>query len=120
MPGEIVVRGPQIMAGYWNRPDSDGTTFVADEQGGGWLRTGDVGAIDEEGFIRIVDRLKDMIAVGGFKVFPSQIEAILYANPAVKEALVIGIPDSYTGERPRAYVTLNEGAAATGLVFLLP
>jgi long-chain acyl-CoA synthetase len=108
-PGEIVVRGPQIMAGYWNRPDTDGTTFAD-----GWLRTGDVGAIDEDGFIRIVDRLKDMIAVGGFKVFPSQIEAILYANPAVKEALVIGIPDSYAGERPRAYVTLNEGHLVEG------
>lgn len=108
-PGEIVVKGPQIMAGYWNRPDTDGTTFAD-----GWLRTGDVGAIDEDGFIRIVDRLKDMIAVGGFKVFPSQIEAILYANPAVKEALVIGIPDSYAGERPRAYVTLNEGHLVEG------
>ncbi len=108
-PGEIVVKGPQIMAGYWNRPDTDGTTFAD-----GWLRTGDVGAIDEDGFIRIVDRLKDMIAVGGFKVFPSQIEAILYANPAVKEALVIGIPDAYAGERPRAYVTLNEGHLVEG------
>jgi len=113
-PGEIVVKGPQIMAGYWNRPDTDGTTFAADERGGAWLRTGDVGTIDEDGFIRIVDRLKDMIAVGGFKVFPSQIEAILYANPAVKEALVIGIPDSYAGERPRAYVTLNEGHLVEG------
>lgn len=108
-PGEIVIRGPQIMAGYWNRPDADGTTFAD-----GWLRTGDVGAIDEDGFIRIVDRLKDMISVGGFKVFPSQIEAILYANPAVKEALVIGIPDTYAGERPRAYVTLNEGHLVEG------
>ncbi|RHW18883.1 long-chain fatty acid--CoA ligase [Sphingomonas gilva] len=108
-PGEIVVKGPQIMQGYWNRPDTDGKTFVE-----GWLRTGDVGEIDEDGFIRIVDRLKDMIAVGGFKVFPSQIETILYAHPAVKEALVIGIPDSYAGERPRAYVTLNEDQPADG------
>lgn len=106
-PGEVVVRGPQIMQGYWGRPDADGETFVD-----GWLRTGDVGTIDEDGFIRIVDRLKDMIAVSGFKVFPSQIEAILYHHPAVREALVIGLPDAYRGEHPRAYVTLNEGAQA--------
>ena len=109
-PGEIVVSGPQIMRGYWNRPDTDADTFVD----GHWLRTGDVGTIDEDGFIRIVDRLKDMIAVGGFKVFPSQIEAILYKHPLVKEALVIGLPDSYHGELPHAYVTLNEGAEISG------
>lgn len=108
-PGEIVAQGPQIMKGYWNRPDADAEVFVD-----GWLRTGDVGTIDEDGFIRIVDRLKDMIAVGGFKVFPSQIEAVLYKHPAVKEALVIGLPDTYRGEHPRAYVTLADGATATG------
>jgi len=108
-PGEIVASGPQIMAGYWNRPDADAEVFLTDADGTRWLRTGDVGEIDEDGFVRIVDRLKDMIAVAGFKVFPSQIEAILYRHPAVKEALVIGIPDTYRGEVPRAYVTLNEG-----------
>lgn len=108
-PGEILVAGPQIMKGYWNRPDADAEVFV-----GGRLRTGDVGLIDEDGYIKIVDRLKDMIAVSGFKVFPSQIEAILYGHEAVKEALVIGIPDRRTGERPKAFVTLNEGATATG------
>ena len=107
-PGEIVVRGPQIMKGYWNRPDADAEVFVD-----GWLRTGDVGQIDEDGFIRVVDRLKDMIAVSGFKVFPSQIEAVLYKHPAIKEALVIGVPDTYRGEQPRAYVTLTDGATAT-------
>ncbi|AQR74447.1 long-chain fatty acid--CoA ligase [Sphingomonas sp. LM7] len=105
-PGEIVVSGPQIMQGYWNRPDADAETFVDDH----WLRTGDVGTIDEDGFIRIVDRLKDMIAVGGFKVFPSQIEAVLYRHPAVKEALVIGLPDAYHGELPHAYVVLDADA----------
>jgi long-chain acyl-CoA synthetase len=113
-PGEIVVSGPQVMKGYWNRPDADAEVFVddpaGDARGGRWLRTGDVGAIDEDGYIRIVDRLKDMIAVGGFKVFPSQIEAILYRHPAVKECLVIGLPDAYRGELPHAYVTLEEGA----------
>jgi long-chain acyl-CoA synthetase len=113
-PGEIVAAGPQIMKGYWNRPDADAKVFVGDAEGRRWLRTGDVGTIDEDGFIRIVDRLKDMIAVGGFKVFPSQIEAVLYRHPAVKEALVIGLPDAYRGEHPRAYVTLAEGAVETG------
>ncbi|RZM17765.1 MAG: long-chain fatty acid--CoA ligase, partial [Sphingomonas sp.] len=107
--GEILVKGPQIMAGYWQRPDADAEVFVD-----GWLRTGDVGTIDANGFIRIVDRLKDMIAVSGFKVFPSQIEAVLYHHPAVKEALVIGVPDTYRGERPRAYVTLQDAAEIDG------
>ncbi len=113
-PGEIIVAGPQIMKGYWGRPDADAEVFLTDAEGTNWLRTGDVGTIDADGFIQIVDRLKDMIAVGGFKVFPSQIEKALYANPAVKEAIVIGIPDAYRGEHPRAYVTLNEGAELTG------
>ncbi len=108
-PGEIVVQGPQIMKGYWNRPDADAETFIDDH----WLRTGDVGMIDDDGYVRIVDRLKDMISVGGFKVFPSQIEAVLFHHPAVKEALVIGLPDPYRGEQPRAYVTLNDGMTAT-------
>ncbi len=113
-PGEVVALGPQIMAGYWNRPDADETTFAVDAEGRKWLRTGDVGTIDDDGFIAIVDRLKDMISVGGFKVFPSQIEAILYHHEAVREALVIGLPDPYRGEVPRAYVTLNEGMDAEG------
>jgi long-chain acyl-CoA synthetase len=102
------------MLGYWNRPEADAEVFVNDAQGRRWLRTGDVGVIDANGYIRIVDRLKDMIAVSGFKVFPSQIEALLYHHPAVKEALVVGMPDTYRGERPRAYVTLNDDAAVDG------
>lgn len=109
-PGEIVVAGPQIMAGYWNRPETDDSTFCYDSAGQKWLRTGDVGQIDEDGFIKIVDRLKDMIAVGGFKVFPKHIEEVLYRHPAVKEALVVGMPDAYRGETPRAYVALNDDA----------
>ncbi len=108
-PGELVFCGPQVMRGYWNRPDADAEVFV-----GGYLRTGDVATIDEDGFIRIVDRLKDMIAVGGFKVFPSQVEDVLYKHPSVKEALVIGVPDAYHGEMPRAYVTLQDGASEDG------
>ncbi|HEX8445043.1 MAG TPA: AMP-binding protein [Sphingomonas sp.] len=102
-PGEIVIHGPQIMIGYWNRPDLDPTTFAD-----GGLRTGDVGVIAPDGYIRIVDRLKDMISVGGFKVFPSRVEAVLYRHPAVREAIVIGVPDAYQGERPKAFVTLRE------------
>ena len=104
-PGEIVLRGPQVMRGYWNNPAADAEAFVD-----GWLRTGDVGRIDADGYVRIVDRLKDMISVAGFKVFPSQIEALLYAHPAVREALVIGIPDAYRGESPKAFVTLQADA----------
>jgi long-chain acyl-CoA synthetase len=109
-PGELVFAGPQVMQGYWRRPEADADTFVD-----GFLRTGDVATIDDEGYIRIVDRLKDMIAVGGFKVFPSQIEAVLYTSPAVKEAIVIGVPDAYLGEMPKAFVTLNDGADGVGL-----
>jgi long-chain acyl-CoA synthetase len=106
--GELTISGPQIMKGYWNRPDANSEIFIH-----GRLRTGDVGLIDEDGYVKIVDRLKDMISVSGFKVFPSQVEAVLYRHEAVKEALVIGIPDRRSGERPKAFVTLWEGAAAS-------
>ena len=109
-PGELVVKGPQIMQGYWNRPDADKDSFTAD----GWLRTGDVAVVQADGYIRIVDRLKDMIAVGGFKVYPSVIEAQLYEHPAVKEAIVLGVPDTYRGETPKAFVTLEEGFQISG------
>jgi long-chain acyl-CoA synthetase len=108
-PGELVFSGPQMMLGYWGRPEADADTFVD-----GALRTGDVAEIDADGYIRIVDRLKDMIAVGGFKVFPSQIESVLYKHPDVKEALVIGVSDAYHGEMPKAFVTLNDGAHIDG------
>ena len=108
-PGELAFRGPQAMKGYWGRPEADADTFAD-----GWVRTGDIATIDTDGYIRIVDRLKDMIAVGGFKVFPSQIETVLYRHPAVKEALVIGVPDAYHGECPKAFVTLNDGETADG------
>ncbi len=97
------------MKGYWRQPDADGEVFIT-LAGRRFLRTGDVGQVDAEGYIGIVDRIKDMIAVGGFKVFPSQIEDILYRHKSVREALVIGVPDAYLGERPRAYVTLHPDA----------
>lgn len=108
-PGELAFAGPQTMKGYWQRPEA-----TAEILENGYLRTGDVATIDADGYIRIVDRIKDMITVGGFKVFPSQVEQVLYRHPAVKEALVIGIPDSYRGESPKAFVALAEGATASG------
>lgn len=112
-PGELAIHGPQIMRGYWQRPETDADVFV-ERDGKRYLRTGDVASIDDDGFLQIVDRIKDMIAVGGFKVFPSVVEDALLEHEAVKEVLVIGVPDSYRGEVPRAYVTLEEGADATG------
>ncbi len=111
--GEITVTGPQVMRGYWNKPAETANVFVD-----GRLRTGDVGTIDADGYLYVVDRLKDMIVVGGFKVFPSQLEAHLYAHPAVKEAIVIGVPDSYLGERPKAFVTLQPEVHADGAALL--
>ena len=111
-PGELAISGPQVMRGYWNRPDAAANAF-AERDDGLWLRTGDIATIDGAGYIRIVDRTKDMINVGGFKVFPSQVEAILLRNPAVKEALVLGLPDDYSGERPAAFVTLSDAGHGT-------
>lgn len=112
-PGELAVLGPQVMQGYWNRPDAEATAFAV-RGGERWLRTGDIATFDADGYVRIVDRSKDMIAVGGFKVFPSQVEAVLLQNPAVSECLVIGVADDYRGEMPRAYATLRPEAQATG------
>ncbi|MDE2435823.1 MAG: long-chain fatty acid--CoA ligase [Sphingomonadales bacterium] len=112
-PGELAIQGPQVMRGYWRRPEAAVDAF-AERPDGRWLRTGDVATLDADGFITIVDRIKDMIAVGGFKVFPSQVEGALEQHPAVKEVLVIGVPDAYHGETPRAYVTLKDGASERG------
>lgn len=105
-PGELAVHGPQIMRGYWNKPEAAADVFVI-RDGKQYLRTGDVAAMDEDGFLSIVDRIKDMISVGGFKVFPSMVEEVILKHEAVKEALVIGVPEEYLGEVPRAYVTLE-------------
>jgi long-chain acyl-CoA synthetase len=111
-PGELAIWGPQVMRGYWRRPETDADTFI-ERDGKRYLRTGDVARVDADGFLEIVDRIKDMIAVGGFKVFPSVIEDVILEHPAVKEALVIGVPEEYRGEVPRAYITLHDGATAT-------
>ena len=116
--GEICIAGPQVMAGYWNKPEETENAFV-----GRFFRTGDVGYMDEEGFIFIVDRIKDMINASGFKVYPRRIEDVLYEHPAVEEVTVIGIPDAYRGEAPKAFVKLKEGERATQaqlLEFLRP
>ena len=110
-PGELAIQGPQVMQGYWRRPEAAASAF-AEREDGPWLRTGDVATIDAQGYISIVDRIKDMIAVGGFKVFPSQVEAVFEEYPGVKEVLVIGIPDDKYGELPYAFVTLHPGAEA--------
>jgi len=106
-PGELAIHGPQVMRGYWNRPEIAADIFV-ERDGKQYLRTGDVAVMDADGFLSIVDRIKDMIAVGGFKVFPSVVEDAILKHEAVKEALVIGVPDEYRGEAPRAYVTLED------------
>jgi len=111
--GEICIAGPQVMTGYWNKPEDTENAFV-----GRFLRTGDVGYMDEEGFIFIVDRIKDMINCSGFKVYPRRIEDALYEHPAVEEVTVIGISDAYRGEAPKAYVKLKDGAAATATELL--
>ena len=106
--GEITVTGPQIMMGYWRKDEGH-----VEPLPGGVLRTGDVGYIGDDGYIRIVDRMKDMINVGGFKVFPSQLENVLMKHPAVKEVLVIAVPDDRVGERPKPFVVLQPEESAT-------
>ena len=87
--GEICVRGPQVMKGYWNRPDETAKVFTAD----GWLRTGDMGIMDERGYVKIADRKKDMILVSGFNVYPNEIEDVVAMHPGVLESAAVGVPD---------------------------
>jgi len=107
-PGEICIAGPQVMTGYWNKPQETEGSFV-----GRHFRTGDVGYMDEDGYIFIVDRIKDMINASGFKIYPRRIEDALYEHGAVAEVTVVGIPDEYRGEAPKAFVKLKEGKQAT-------
>jgi fatty-acyl-CoA synthase len=109
--GEIVVHGPQVMRGYWMRPEADATTFIEIE-GKRFLRTGDIGFRDADGYFFAVDRLKRVINVSGFKVWPAEVEAVMYQHPAIRECCVISAPDSYRGETVKALVVLHEEAKA--------
>jgi long-chain acyl-CoA synthetase len=102
--GEICIKGPQVMAGYWNRPDE--TAKVLDKDG--WLATGDIGMMDERGFVRIVDRKKDMILVSGFNVYPNEIEAVVVTHPGVLECAAIGVPDAKSGEAVKLFVVKRD------------
>jgi long-chain acyl-CoA synthetase len=113
VPGEMCIKGPQVMKGYVNRPEE--TAAVIRD---GWFLTGDIATVDEEGYFRIVDRKKDMIITGGFNVYPREIDEVLYAHPKIKEACAIGIPDSHSGERIKAYVVLKKGETSNVLEIL--
>ncbi len=102
--GEIVVKGPNIMQGYWHRPEETAAIFK-----NGWMRTGDIGKMDKDGYFYIVDRVKDMIIASGFNVYPREVEEVLYQHPAVEEAAVIGVPDEYRGETVAAVIVLKPG-----------
>jgi long-chain acyl-CoA synthetase len=106
--GEICVRGPQVMLGYYNRPAETAAVFID-----GALRTGDIGILDPEGYLFIVDRIKDLILAGGYNVYPRVIEEAAYLHPAVQDAIAIGIPDAYRGQAPKLFVSLRPGATAT-------
>ncbi|MBB1156140.1 MULTISPECIES: AMP-binding protein [Amycolatopsis] len=106
--GELATSGPQVVPGYWNKPDA-----TAESLPGGELRTGDVGFMDEHGWFYVVDRKKDMINAAGYKVWPREVEDVLYTHPAVRETAVVGVPDPYRGETVKAYVSLNPGASAS-------
>jgi long-chain acyl-CoA synthetase len=106
--GELVVRGPQVMKGYW-KMDEETASVLRD----GWLYTGDIGKMDEDGYFYITDRKKDLIKYKGYSVYPREIEDVLYEHPAVKLCAVVGKPDAVAGEIPKAFVVLKDGATAT-------
>lgn len=107
-PGELCIRGPQIMLGYWNRPDETALMIR-----NGWLHTGDVAIMDPDGYFRIVDRIKEMIIVSGFNVYPTEVEEVLYRHPKILKLSVAGVPDEETGEAVKAYIVLRPGESAT-------
>ncbi len=104
--GEVCFRGPQVMKGYWKKPEETAEAFR-----GGSFHTGDIGYLDEDGFLTLVDRKKDMILSGGFNVFPRNIEEAIYEHPGVAEVTVIGIPDAYRGQSAKAFIALKPGHA---------
>jgi long-chain acyl-CoA synthetase len=106
--GEIVTEGPQVVPGYWGKPEETARALP-----GGALHTGDVGYMDERGWFYIVDRKKDQINAGGYKVWPREVEDVLYEHQAVREAAVVGVADEYRGETVKAFVSLRPGTSAT-------
>ena len=106
--GEIAVSAPQVMLGYWNAPQADAEAFV-EFDGRRWLRTGDLGHIDEDGYVHVTDRLKRMINVSGYKVWPAEVESHLFAHPAIAEVCVIATRDTYRGETVKAVAVLKPG-----------
>jgi long-chain acyl-CoA synthetase len=112
--GEIIIKGPQVMKGYWNLPEATAEALRIGPDGEpGWFYSADIGYMDEEGYIHMVDRKKDMIIAGAYNIYPTDVEAVLFEHPKVKEAAVIGIPDRERGETVKAFVVLKEGETAT-------
>ena len=106
--GEVIIKGPQVMKGYWNMPEETALTLK-----NGWLYTGDIGRVDAEGYLYIVDRKKDMIIASGYNIYPRDVEEVLYEHPAVQEAVVIGVPDPYRGETVKAVIVQKAGKSTT-------
>ena len=106
--GELVIKGPNVMQGYWNRPADTQAIFR-----NGWLHTGDIARMDEDGYFYIVERIKDMIITGGFNVYPREVEEVLHHHPAVAEVAVVGLPDAYRGEAVSAFIVLKTGFEPT-------
>jgi len=107
-PGEIIIKGPTVMKEYWDNPEE-----TKKQLKDGWLHTGDIGQMDEDGYITIVDRKKDLIIAGGFNIYPREVDEVLYQHPKVKEAVTVGIPDDYRGETVKVFIVLKEGQKAT-------
>jgi long-chain acyl-CoA synthetase len=105
-PGEICIRGPQVMAGYWQRPDETAKVMTAE----GFMRTGDIGTMDERGYFRVVDRKKDMILVSGFNVYPNEVEDVVTQHPGVLEAAAVGVPDERSGEAVKLVIVKKDPA----------
>jgi long-chain acyl-CoA synthetase len=108
-PGELVISGPQVMAGYWNAPDGSGEVFTPD----GFLRTGDIAVMDSDGWFQVVDRKKELIIAGGFNVYPSEVEEVLYTMPGIADCVVAGVPDAYRGETVKAFIVLQPEVTLT-------
>jgi long-chain acyl-CoA synthetase len=111
--GELCIAGPQVMKGYWNRPEETAEMIRVHGDGARWLHTGDIAKVDEEGYFSIVDRKKDMIIVSGFNVYPTDVEQVLYRHPKVEQVCVVGVPDTRTGESVKAFVVLKEGMSSS-------